>query len=320
MTAIRLDIGELKGMCTRLEMEVLAPMETACQRVGRTECLLVHDRNRYGDAESRIRQCINAALLAFLPRRRSLEGVEDRLRTAIRCFESVDQVSSERWSRAGRLFAACSADPRVRILSTFETADFLLADYFRYGGLCELECAATGGFWLWRCCGTERISDAGLRFIGRKEGFVDHLYDCPANCCTIGYGHKVHNGPTDGRASEAPYRDGITRTEALALLREDAASAEESVRKYVTVPLTQGQYDALVSFVFNLGEGYLRRPEILGPLNNGDFEAVAAQMREYHKARNRDGELVPMQGLIDRRNEEADMLLAGIYPDYLDES
>lgn len=104
------------------------------------------------------------------------------------------------------------------------------------------------------------ISDAGLRFIMAEEGRVVRngrhvLYNDPVGHCTVGYGHLVHRGRCDGRASEAPYRNGITEDEALALKRKDARRFVDALNRLVTVPLTQNQVDALVSLMFNIGEG-----------------------------------------------------------------
>src|ERR1700756_2482697 len=114
------------------------------------------------------------------------------------------------------------------------------------------------------------VSDAGLHFIGRYEGFRSELYDDPAGNCTIGFGHLVHLGPTDG--SEAPELcAGITRQQALELLRTDAHTAAEAVRTRVTVPLSQPQFDALVSFAFNVGAGAFAGSTLLRLLNAGEY-------------------------------------------------
>src|SRR3954468_22292218 len=96
------------------------------------------------------------------------------------------------------------------------------------------------------------LSGEGARFIGRFEGFRGQMYNDAAGHCTIGYGHLVHRGPIDG-SEAAEFKHGIGEERALAILRQDAASAAAAVRECVEVPLTQPQFDALVSFTFNLG-------------------------------------------------------------------
>lgn len=66
------------------------------------------------------------------------------------------------------------------------------------------------------------ISRAGLKFIADWEGFRGQLYNDPAGHCTIGFGHLVHHGPCNGTEPER-FKRGLTRAQALALLREDAS-------------------------------------------------------------------------------------------------
>jgi lysozyme len=87
----------------------------------------------------------------------------------------------------------------------------------------------------------------------------------------------VHHGPICGAASEAPFAAGITEAAATALLLEDAVYAEHAVTHLVTVPLTQGQYDALVSFTYNVGAGRLQSSTLLKDLNAGNYAAAADQ-------------------------------------------
>src|SRR5918995_4220849 len=96
------------------------------------------------------------------------------------------------------------------------------------------------------------LSDNGARFIARFEGFRSNLYDDAAGHCTIGYGHLVHRGRCDG-SELAELRAGISEERALQLLRADAAAAADAVGRSVSVPLTEHQFDALVSFTFNVG-------------------------------------------------------------------
>jgi GH24 family phage-related lysozyme (muramidase) len=98
-----------------------------------------------------------------------------------------------------------------------------------------------------------QTSNAGLNLIKSDEGFKSHLYNCPANDASIGYGHLVHKGPVCGASSEQPFLSGIDEQQGSALLLQDVAYAEHAVAHLVTVPLTQGQYDALVSFTYNEG-------------------------------------------------------------------
>lgn len=145
------------------------------------------------------------------------------------------------------------------------------------------------------------LSQAGLDFIASCEGFRDHLYDDPANHCTIGFGHLVHLGPTNG-SEPAEFRDGITKERALQILRDDAAQAVATVRNRVSLRLTQRQFDALVSFVFNVGGGAFADSQLLRRLNQGDLAGVASELGRWIH-----GEPgVVLGGLVTRRAREAE--------------
>jgi lysozyme len=148
------------------------------------------------------------------------------------------------------------------------------------------------------------ISDAGLSIVKKFEGFEPHLYNCPANDCSIGYGHLVHHGPICGAASEAPFAAGITEEQGSELLLGDVAYAEHAVEHLVTVPLTQGQGDALVSFTYNEGAGRLQSSTLLKMLNAGNYAGAAAQFAVWVY-----GGGVKLPGLVTRREAEQIMFL-----------
>ena len=150
-----------------------------------------------------------------------------------------------------------------------------------------------------------RLSAAGARFIAEFEGFRGRLYNDAAGHCTIGYGHLVHHGRCNG-GEPAELRRGIGRDRALALLREDAEKAASAVRESVRVPLTQSQFDALVSFTFNLGGGALRESTLLRRLNQADYASVPAQLNRWVKAGGR-----TLPGLVRRRRDEGALFARG---------
>jgi GH24 family phage-related lysozyme (muramidase) len=149
------------------------------------------------------------------------------------------------------------------------------------------------------------ISDDGVRLIASFEGFRSDLYNDPAGHCTIGYGHLVHLGNCDG-SEPADFRKGISRKRARELLRDDAASAEAAVNDGVEVPLGQEQFDALVSFVFNVGTGAFGRSTLLRHLNKGRYDDVPKQLDRWVKA---DGKT--LEGLVRRRKEEGELFASG---------
>ena len=113
-------------------------------------------------------------------------------------------------------------------------------------------------------------SREGLGLIKRSEGFRSHAYEDVAGYRTIGYGHRI--------ARKEAFEDGISEAEAEALLAADVRQAELTVGRLVRVALTQGQFDALVDFCFNLGAGRLGASTLLKELNAGRHEAAGEQL------------------------------------------
>jgi lysozyme len=121
-----------------------------------------------------------------------------------------------------------------------------------------------------------KLSDAGLSLVKVNEGERSKIYPDVAGFPTVGYGHKLLPGES--------YPNGITEERATELLREDVGWAESAVSRLVKVPLTQGQFDALVDFTFNCGAGTLQRSTALHLLNLGQYAAVPAQLEKYDLA------------------------------------
>jgi protein-L-isoaspartate(D-aspartate) O-methyltransferase len=154
------------------------------------------------------------------------------------------------------------------------------------------------------------LSNAGAGFIARFEGCILHLYNDPANHCTIGIGHLVHHGRCDGRASEAPFRNGITRDRAFALFRQEVSGFAQAVRRHIRVPLNQKQFDALLSWAFNCGAGVLQTSTLARRLNAGDYGAVPTELAKWNKAGQPPR---PMAGLTRRRKAEGELFVHGRY-------
>ena len=137
------------------------------------------------------------------------------------------------------------------------------------------------------------ITEEGIELIKRFEGFSPKIYICPAGYPTIGYGHLI-------RSYERFSNDGISIDEATRLLKDDIFHSEKAVLRLVDVPLTDGQFDALVSFTFNLGAGALQRSTLRRKLNRGEYLAVPNEIRRWVWSGG-----TKLKGLIRRRNAEA---------------
>ncbi|MGA2167249.1 MAG: lysozyme [Terracidiphilus sp.] len=121
-----------------------------------------------------------------------------------------------------------------------------------------------------------QLSAAGLELIKRSEGFRNRTYLDVAGLPTIGYGHLL--------LPHESFPNGIEEPQAALLLAGDVRAAEQSVQRLVKVALTQGQFDALVDFCFNLGAGRLASSTLLKVLNGGRYEAAAEQLLRWDLA------------------------------------
>ena len=139
-----------------------------------------------------------------------------------------------------------------------------------------------------------KISKTGLELIKRYESFSGTAYICPAGKKTIGYGHTGQH-----------VNDGvITEKRACEILDEDCNNAEDAVNHYVKVPLSQNQFDALVSLVFNIGAGAFKQSTLLRMLNDKYYIAAAEQFRRWVYSDKK-----KLDGLVTRRKAEEILFL-----------
>lgn len=137
-----------------------------------------------------------------------------------------------------------------------------------------------------------KTSNKGLNLIKQAEGLRLKAYKCPADVWTIGYGHTrtAKEGMT------------ITSDQADALLREDLKDAERCINN-TGLNFTQNQFDALVSFVFNLGCGAFMKSTLLNKIRlNESSEQIKAEFRRWVYSA---GKILP--GLVNRREKEIDL-------------
>lgn len=132
-------------------------------------------------------------------------------------------------------------------------------------------------------------SQKGLDLIKSFEGLRLSAYKDVVGVVTIGY----------GTTSGVKMGDTITKERAEELLREDVKRFEGYVDRLVKVPLTQGMFDALVSFTYNLGPGALEKSTLLDQLNRGDYDGAAEQFGRWVKAGGK-----TLAGLVRRRAAE----------------
>ncbi|MDQ2808139.1 MAG: glycoside hydrolase family protein [Chloroflexota bacterium] len=153
--------------------------------------------------------------------------------------------------------------------------------------------------------GGRQLSHNGVQLIASFEGFDAHLYNDSAGHATIGYGTLVHRGPVNGSES-AEFKHGITRERALELLLHETAGDARTINSHIHVPLNQDQFDALVSFAYNVGPGGITDSTLGRVLNAGHYDQVPAQMERWNKAGGK-----VSKGLTTRRAEEAALFSRG---------
>jgi lysozyme len=156
------------------------------------------------------------------------------------------------------------------------------------------------------------VSPKAIAMIKHHEGLRQKPYRCPAKLWTIGVGHVMYPDQAklkleDRMSVSLRAEDDRTYTmdEIDGILRNDLARFERGVEQYITVPLTQGMFDALVSFSFNVGLGTLQRSTLRQKLNRGDKEGASEELMKYCMA---GGKI--LKGLQNRRNDEKALFMS----------
>ena len=149
------------------------------------------------------------------------------------------------------------------------------------------------------------VSSGGLALIKKWEGLYLKAYKDPVGIWTIGYGSI-----TNRRLGIIVDSSSVLSSEAVALdyMEREIIDFEDDMGRLIKVPLTQNQWDCLVSFIFNVGIGNFANSTLLKVLNNGRYKAVPTQLSRWNKARSRKtGKILTLQGLTNRRNDEIRM-------------
>jgi lysozyme len=138
------------------------------------------------------------------------------------------------------------------------------------------------------------FSATGMELLKKSEGFRNRVYMDVAGFPTIGYGHRLLHPES--------FSNGIDEPQASNLLALDVRDAEQAVQRLVKVALSQGQFDALVDFCFNLGAGRLAGSTLLKCLNAGRYDDAAEQLLLWDHAGGQEN-----AGLKARREAEAEL-------------
>jgi lysozyme len=140
-----------------------------------------------------------------------------------------------------------------------------------------------------------KASKKCLEMLAHHEGVRTKPYRCPAGLWTVGVGHLIG----DGKSLPDSWNRTFSLEEVYAILAKDVEKFERGVSRYITVPLKQCEYDAIISFSFNLGLGVLQRSTLRQALNRWDKEGAMQSLRKYNKAGGK-----VLKGLDNRRKDE----------------
>ena len=154
-----------------------------------------------------------------------------------------------------------------------------------------------------------KVSQKCIEQIKKDEGVRSRPYQCPALLWTVGVGHVIdphHAKVKLADRKQLPIPAGWDRVLSAAeideILRKDLNRFEAGVLRLIKVKLTQGQFDALVSFSFNVGLGNLQNSTLRMKINRGDYEGAAEQFLVWTKAGGK-----VLKGLVIRRTHEKEM-------------
>jgi lysozyme len=154
-----------------------------------------------------------------------------------------------------------------------------------------------------------KVSQKCIEQIKKDEGVRSRPYQCPALLWTVGVGHVID--PNHAKVKLADRKqlpipagwDRVLSSEEIdEILRKDLNRFEAGVLRLIKVKLTQGQFDALVSFSFNVGLGNLQNSTLRMKINRGDYEGAAEQFLVWTKAGGK-----VLKGLVIRRTHEKEM-------------
>lgn len=140
-----------------------------------------------------------------------------------------------------------------------------------------------------------KASQSCIDLIHVFEGFRPAPYKCPAGVPTIGYGSTRYADGTHVNMTDPP----ITQAKADEIMRATLVQYEDAVNRYVTVAISQNEFDALVDFAYNAGAKNLLKSTLLRKLNEGDHDGAEQEFDRWVYC---DGKVLP--GLVRRRFAE----------------
>lgn len=151
------------------------------------------------------------------------------------------------------------------------------------------------------------INTDGLEFIAQFEGFSSSIYLDVGGLSTIGYGHLLTSNEKKSKTisiagMNVDWTKGISKFQALELLEQDVKIAEKSIKSSISAALTQDQYNALVSWAYNVGSAAVKSSTLVREISKGNFGRVVSELQRWNKVKNQ-----VIAGLVRRRRAEANL-------------
>jgi GH24 family phage-related lysozyme (muramidase) len=256
----------------------------------------------------------------------ALQESADRLQAIVDFFEAIDGESQESWDVIAQQNPGLLGNRDLMAMIVLGMTLDQIKALLEYGSLLQsqpgidvamllsvLQTAMYAQFF------PASVSDQAAKFIGKFEkydGFIVKPTDKLDGQCTAGYGHVLHHG----KCTKEDLALVVDEKMAVEWMKQDLANSERTIREYVRVPLSQQQYDALVSAVYNAGSYIFKDSEtgeptqLLIDLNNGNYSAAAKDLLAFHYTKDPQTQMyVSLDGLVRRRKEEKEMWEDGNY-------
>lgn len=141
-------------------------------------------------------------------------------------------------------------------------------------------------------------SKKAYELIAKWEGFSSTPYLCPANIATVGYGSTYYPDGRKVQLSDKP----ITEAKAMDILCQNTEYKVKGINRYLNIQLKQHQFDAIVSFVYNVGLEAFRTSTMLRKINMGDVKGAGAEFDRWVYSNGK-----KLRGLVNRRRDERAM-------------
>lgn len=158
------------------------------------------------------------------------------------------------------------------------------------------------------------FSERGMNLLKGFEGIRLKMYRDSVGYPTIGIGHKLtaqelSSGLIRIGMETWRWKEGLTLPLIELLKLQDLGPIQDAIRKFVKVPLTQNQFDALVCLIFNIGVNAFRASTLLKKINNGWIIEAATEFIRWDKITLKNGDKVRLSALTKRRQKEAELWL-----------